>query len=124
MKALGEAYAIPRDAMPVDYAAFRRYWGSMLAERAAGHRDHPRRRRRGPAARPARVAWPAVERSGWSPSARCPAGLRGELGLEWGPGRERLLAGSQAAIRRLLPAPAGAHSTGSPPLAPGSCAPA
>src|SRR5947208_2400054 len=32
MKALGEAYAIPRDAMPPDYAAFRRYWDSMLDE--------------------------------------------------------------------------------------------
>jgi uncharacterized protein (DUF2236 family) len=32
-----------------------------------------------------------------------PAGIRDQLGLEWGPGRERVLAGSQAAIRRLLP---------------------
>jgi len=32
MKTLGEAYSIPRDAMPADHAAFRRYWASMLAD--------------------------------------------------------------------------------------------
>ncbi len=30
MKTLGEAYSIPREAMPADYEAFRRYWDSML----------------------------------------------------------------------------------------------
>src|SRR5436189_4145723 len=32
MKALGEAYSIPPATMPVDFAAFRRYWEGMLAE--------------------------------------------------------------------------------------------
>jgi hypothetical protein len=32
-----------------------------------------------------------------------PARLRADLGLGWGPGRERALAGSQLAVRRLLP---------------------
>jgi uncharacterized protein (DUF2236 family) len=32
-----------------------------------------------------------------------PAGLRSELGLSWGPARERALAGSQLAVQRLMP---------------------
>jgi uncharacterized protein (DUF2236 family) len=32
-----------------------------------------------------------------------PARLRADLGLDWGPARERMLAGSQLAVRRLMP---------------------
>jgi uncharacterized protein (DUF2236 family) len=103
MIVLGEAYAIPRDSMPGDYAAFRRYWGEMLADElrvtettrdvvdAVLRPDLPR------------VAWPAVELLRVITVGTLPAGLRDELGVDWGPGRERLLAGSQVAIRRLAP---------------------
>jgi uncharacterized protein (DUF2236 family) len=103
MIVLGEAYAIPRDSMPGDYAAFRRYWGEMLADElrvtettrdvvdAVLRPDLPR------------VAWPAVELLRLVTVGTLPAGLRDELGVDWGPGRERLLAGSQIAIRRLAP---------------------
>jgi uncharacterized protein (DUF2236 family) len=103
MKDVGEAYAIPRDSLPADYAAFRRYWMGMLAEGlrvtdttrdvadAVLHPDLPR------------VAWPATELLRLVTVGTLPAGLRDELGVDWGPARERLLAGSQAAIRRLVP---------------------
>ena len=103
MKTLGEAYAIPRDSMPVDYAAFRRYWDEMLADGlrvtettrdvadAVLHPDVPR------------MAWPATELLRLITVGTLPAGLRDELGVSWGPGRERLLASSQTAIRRLVP---------------------
>jgi uncharacterized protein (DUF2236 family) len=104
MKTLGEAYSIPRGAMPVDHAAFRRYWASMLAEGlritdtthdvadALLRPDLPR------------LAWPAIEAIRLVTTGTLPEPLRDELGLDWGPGRERLLGASQLAIRRLLPA--------------------
>jgi uncharacterized protein (DUF2236 family) len=103
MKALGEAYGIPPKSMPADYAAFRSYWGKMLAgglRPTETTRDvaesvlHP--------ALPA-LAWPATELLRLITVGALPDELRDELGLEWGAGRERLLAGSQAAIRRLVP---------------------
>jgi uncharacterized protein (DUF2236 family) len=104
MKALGEAYAIPRGAMPADHAAFRRYWGSMLDD---GLRVTETTRDVVDAVlRPElpRVTWPAIELLRLVTVGTLPAGIRDDLGLEWGPRRERLLAGSQAAVRRLLPA--------------------
>jgi len=103
MKALGRAYAIPSDAMPADYAAFRRYWGSMLVD---GLRvTETTRDVTDSVLRPElpRFAWPAIELLRLVTVGTLPAEVREELGLEWGPGRQRLLAGSQAAIRRLLP---------------------
>ena len=61
MKTLGEAYSIPREAMPADYAAFRRYWSTMLA---SGLRVTDTTRDVADAVlRPnlPAVAWPAVE---------------------------------------------------------------
>ena len=104
MKALGEAYSIPRDAMPADYTAFRRYWASMLA---GGLRVTGTTREVAQAVlRPGlpRVAWPATEAIRLVTVGTLPEPLRDELGLDWGPGRERVLAASQLAIRRLLPA--------------------
>src|SRR5438093_13059951 len=103
MKARGEAYSIPRDAMPGDHAAFRRYYGEMLAE---GLRVTETTRDVVDAVlRPdvPRVAWPAAELVRLVTVGMLPASLREGLGLEWGTGRERLLAGSGTAIRRLLP---------------------
>ncbi len=51
-----------------------------------------------------RVAWPAIEAIALVTTGALPQSLRDELGLDWGPGRERLLAASQLAIRRLMPA--------------------
>jgi uncharacterized protein (DUF2236 family) len=103
MTDLGEAYSIPRDAMPPDYRAFRRYWRSMLEHElrvtettrdvadAVLHPDLPV------------LTWPAVQLLRLVTVGTLPASLRTELGLPWGAGRERALAGSQLGLRRLLP---------------------
>jgi len=103
MKKLGEAYAIPRSAMPDDFPAFRRYWGSMLAGELRV--TETTRDVADAVLRPhlPRVAWPATEAIRLVTVGSLPEPLRVQLGLDWGPGRERLLAGSQAAIRRLMP---------------------
>jgi uncharacterized protein (DUF2236 family) len=49
------------------------------------------------------LAWPAVELLRMVTVGTLPAGLRSELGLSWGPARERALAGSQLAVQRLMP---------------------
>src|SRR5215203_128929 len=103
MKLLGEAYSIPRDAMPPDYACFRRYWDSMLDSglritETTWDVAHAVLR---PDLSP--LAWPAVELLRLVTVGLLPPGLRAELGLSWSPGRERALAGSQLAARRLLP---------------------
>jgi uncharacterized protein (DUF2236 family) len=51
-----------------------------------------------------RVAWPASEAIRLVTVGTLPEPLRDGLGLDWGPGRERLLAASGLAIRRLMPA--------------------
>jgi uncharacterized protein (DUF2236 family) len=104
MKTLGEAYSIPSSAMPADRAAFRRYWASMLAD---GLRVTETTREVAHAVlRPGlpRVSWPAIEAIRLVTTGTLPEPLRDELGLDWGPGRERLLAASQLAIRGLMPA--------------------
>jgi uncharacterized protein (DUF2236 family) len=103
MKALGEAYSIPRETMPSDYEAFRRYWDSMLA---GGIRVTETTRDVADAVlKPdlTPLAWPAVELLRMVTVGTLPDGLRSELGLSWGPARERALAGSQQAVRRLMP---------------------
>jgi uncharacterized protein (DUF2236 family) len=103
MKTLGEAYSIPRDAMPDDFAAFRRYWNSMLRD---GLRATETTRDVADAVlRPnlTPLAWPAVEILRMVTVGTLPRELREDLALPWGPARDRALAGSQVAIRRLMP---------------------
>jgi uncharacterized protein (DUF2236 family) len=103
MKALGEAHSIPREAMPADYEAFRGYWDSMLEE---GLRVTETTRDVADAVlRPdlTPLAWPALELLRMVTVGTLPAGLRADLGLAWGPARDRALAGSQLAVRRLMP---------------------
>jgi uncharacterized protein (DUF2236 family) len=103
MKVLGEAYSIPRETMPADYEAFRDYWDSMLdgglrvTETTRDVTDAVLR----PDLTP--LAWPAVELLRMVTVGTLPPGLRSELGVNWGPARERALAGSQLAVRRLMP---------------------
>jgi uncharacterized protein (DUF2236 family) len=103
MKTVGEAYSIPRDAMPDDYMAFRRYWDSMLCE---GLRVTETTRDVADAVlRPGLtpLAWPAVELLRMVTVGTLPPELREDLALPWGPARDRALGGSQIAIRRLMP---------------------
>jgi uncharacterized protein (DUF2236 family) len=102
MKALGEAYSIPREAMPTDYAAFRTYWDSMLdglriTDTTRDVADAVLQ----PDLMP--LAWPAVELVRLVTVGTLPPDLRAQLELPWSANRERVLATSQTAIRRLLP---------------------
>ena len=103
MRTLGEAYSIPRQAMPPDYEAFRRYWDSMLdgglrvTETTRDVADAVLRPDLTPLARP------AVELLRLVTVGTLPAGLRADLGLPWGQARQRALDGSQLALRRLMP---------------------
>ena len=101
MKTLGEAYSIPRSSMPADYVAFRRYWAAMLAEglrvtdttrdvaEVVLHPDLPA------------IARPASELLRLVTVGTLPAQLRASSAMDWGQAASALLAGSQAAIRRL-----------------------
>jgi uncharacterized protein (DUF2236 family) len=103
MRRLGEPYGLAREHMPADVAAFRRYFARAVETElrvtdttrdvadAVLNPDLPL------------AAWPVRELTRLVTVGTLPEGLRAELGLEWGPGRERLLSGSQAAIRHLLP---------------------
>ena len=107
MKPVAEAYGIPRERQPADWRAFRDYWEGMLT---GGLRPTETTRDVAAsilapelplAARP--PAWPALEAIRLVTVGTLPEPLREELGLPWGPLRERLLSASQGTIRRLLP---------------------
>ena len=104
MRRLGESYSIPADRMPSTYRGFRDYWESMLADGALRVSDTTRDVADA-VLRPdlSPLAWPAIELVRLVTVGTLPACLRHELGLPWGPNRERALAVYQAAIRRLLP---------------------
>jgi uncharacterized protein (DUF2236 family) len=103
MKSLGEAYGIPRERQPPDYPAFRAYFEGMVAsglratETLRDVADAVLRPELPLVVRPALIPFRLVT-VGYTPPA-----LREELGLAWGPGRERVLRTSTAAIRRLIP---------------------
>jgi uncharacterized protein (DUF2236 family) len=103
-KALAEAFGVPRERQPADYAEFNEYVASMLESDAIAvtHtlRDvvdavlHPR------LPLPAR---PLVEALALVTVGTLPERLRAELGLGWGPYRARLLGASAAVARTALP---------------------
>lgn len=107
MKPVAEAYGIPRERQPPDWPDFRHYWDGMLS---GGLRVTETTREVADSllapelplpARP--PAWPALEAIRLVTVGSLPESLRAELGLAWGPMRERLLGASQGTIRRLLP---------------------
>jgi uncharacterized protein (DUF2236 family) len=103
MKTLGQLYGIPRERQPEDWRAFRRYFDGTLAEGlrvTETTRDVADSVLNPPLPLPAR---PAVQALRLVTIGTLPPDLRQELGLSWGPARERLLSASQLAIRRLLP---------------------
>jgi uncharacterized protein (DUF2236 family) len=112
MKPVGEAYGIPRARQPSDWSAFRDYFGEMIEGElrvTETTRDVADSVLNPELPLPARLpALPAVEAVRLLTVGTLPSSLREDLGLEWGPLRERLLAASQGTIRRLLrltPAP-------------------
>lgn len=100
---LGESYGVPAADQPADYAAFRRYWGEMLANELRV--TDTLRDVTDAVLRPELpfLARPAVELLNLVTVGTLPDPVRDMLDLEWGPRRERLLGASQATVRRLMP---------------------
>jgi uncharacterized protein (DUF2236 family) len=103
-KALAEAFGVPRERQPADYAEFNEYLAAMLESDAIAVTDTLRDvvdavlKPRLPL--PAR---PLVEPLALVTVGTLPERLRAELGLGWGPYRARLLGASAAAVRTALP---------------------
>jgi uncharacterized protein (DUF2236 family) len=104
MTELSLAYGIPYESQPPDYDEFREYVETMLDGDALrvtpALRDVADATLRPPVPLPAR---PVVKLMNLVTVGTLPERLRDELGLEWGPNRDRLLRASQATIRRTLP---------------------
>jgi uncharacterized protein (DUF2236 family) len=101
---LGEKFGVPRSHQPASYAEFNEYFLSMTE----GHtlavtdtlRDVVSVTLSGGLPR---VARPLAEMLNLATVGMLPERLRTELGLGWGPRRERLLGASQSGLRALIP---------------------
>jgi uncharacterized protein (DUF2236 family) len=105
-KLLGEQYGVPRDQQPATYADFTRYVDEIVGGGTLQVTDSLR----DVAAATMRpklpvpfLGRPVVEYFNLVTTALLPAWLRDELGMAWGPGRERLHAAQRNLIRRLIP---------------------
>jgi uncharacterized protein (DUF2236 family) len=103
-KTLGEAFGVPREQQPGSYADFNEYFAEMLDSDAiavtGALRDVT-----DATLRPDLpfLARPLVEAIGLATAGMLPERLREELGLPWGPNRERLLAASRTMLRGAIP---------------------
>jgi uncharacterized protein (DUF2236 family) len=103
-KTLGEAFGVPREQQPGSYADFNEYFAGMLDSDAiavtGALRDVT-----DATLRPDLpfLARPLVEAIGLATAGMLPERLREELGLPWGPNRERLLAASRTMLRGAIP---------------------
>ena len=102
-KLLGEKFGVPIEQQPDTYADFNDYFAHMVDHELAvtdALRDVA-----DATLRPELpfVARPLVEAINLATAGMLPARLRDELGLPWGPNRERLLAASRTLARTLLP---------------------
>jgi uncharacterized protein (DUF2236 family) len=103
-KALAEAFGVPRERQPADYAQFNEYVAAMLESDAIGATDTLRdvvdAVLRPPLPFPAR---PLADALALVTVGTLPERLRTELGLGWGPHRGRLLGVSGTVARAALP---------------------
>jgi uncharacterized protein (DUF2236 family) len=102
-KLLGEMFGVPLEAQPPTLAEFYDYYGRMVEEElavtaaledvvdATTNPDLPL------------IARPLLEPLNLATVSLLPQKLREDLGLDWGPGRRRLVDASRAVIRRALP---------------------
>jgi uncharacterized protein (DUF2236 family) len=101
---VGAAFGVPLARQPATYAGFNEYVADMLDSDRIAVTDALRDvvdatlRPRVPF-----VAKPLVEALNLATIGMLPARLRDELGLAWGPNRERLLAASRLVIGKALP---------------------
>ena len=104
-KLLGEKFGVPREHQPPTFADFNEYVASMLD--GGTLQVTPTLREVVDATLGLglpRVARPLAEALNLATVGMLPPRLRDELGLAWGPGRERLLGASQRLLRTLVPA--------------------
>jgi uncharacterized protein (DUF2236 family) len=102
-KRLGEMFGVPIDAQPPTLGAFFEYFDRMVETELAvtdALRDVVDATMRPDLPF---VARPIVEAMNLATVSLLPQKLRGELGLDWGPNRQRLVGASRALIRRMLP---------------------
>jgi uncharacterized protein (DUF2236 family) len=104
-KLLAEMYGVPRSVQPDTFADFNEYFDDMLESDAtaatAALRDVVDATLRPPLPR---VAWPLVEALNLATVGMLPQSLRAELGLPWGPGRQRLYEAGRVVLSAALPA--------------------
>jgi uncharacterized protein (DUF2236 family) len=103
-KTLGEAFGVPREQQPGSYADFNEYFAGMLDSDAIAMTG-ALRDVTDATLRPDLpfLARPLVEAIGLATAGMLPERLREELGLPWGPNRERLLAASRTMLRGAIP---------------------
>jgi uncharacterized protein (DUF2236 family) len=103
-KRLGEAFGVPLDRQPPTYADFNEYVGDMLDGDSLAVTDALRdvtdATLRPDLPLPVR---PLVEAMNLATAGMLPPRLREELGLPWGPGRQRLLEASRVLLSAALP---------------------
>jgi uncharacterized protein (DUF2236 family) len=103
-KLLAEKFGIPRSAQPDTFAAFNEYFQEMLAGDTTAVTDALRDVVDATLKPPLpRVARPVVEGMNLATLGLLPSALRAELGLPWGPNRQRLLDASRLVLSRTLP---------------------
>jgi uncharacterized protein (DUF2236 family) len=101
---LAEQFGVPRKHQPQTFADFNEYFADMLASDATAVTDALRDVVDATLNPPLpRVARPLVEALNLATVGMLPAGLRAELELPWGPGRQRLLDVSRVLLSRALP---------------------
>lgn len=103
-KRLGEAFGVPTQRQPATYADFNDYVDEMIRGDSIAVTDALRDVVDATLRPPIPfVARPLVEAMNLATVGMLPGRLREDLGLPWGPGRERLLAASRVMLRGALP---------------------
>ena len=103
-KLLAEKFGVPREHQPDTFANFNEYFNAMLASDETAVTDALRDVVDATLNPPLpRVARPLVEALNLATLGLLPAQLRSELGLPWGPNRQRLHDASRVLLSRALP---------------------
>ena len=103
-KLLGEAFGVPLDRQPATYADFNSYMEEMIHGDSIAVTDALRDVVDATLRPPVPfVARPVVEAMNLATVGMLPESLRDDLGLAWGPNRERLLGASRTLLRGALP---------------------
>jgi uncharacterized protein (DUF2236 family) len=103
-KRLGEAFGVPLERQPATYADFNDYMDEMIGGDTIAVTDALRDVVDATLRPPMPfVARPLIEAMNIATAGMLPDRLRDQLGMAWGPGRERLFAASRVMLRGALP---------------------